>query len=132
MRIRNPPSPQDDVCGDRAALVDWGGMSESVVGSISQANPNADTPITPGTPSSKMAKLVASRVYGQGTQPTHTKASGGSAKDVFESLGDHPALSPGLIHSKSQPAGLPFYRNPAQQVEVATTIAVGRTLDVRG
>ncbi len=115
-------------------------MSDAVVGSIS----NAATPATQrvrvesddGLRSTKMAKLVASRVYGQapGHAGSATRLAADSVTDVFESIQTErkPTQAAHSSRTSHGKGSLPFYQNPAQQVEVATVIAVGRTLDVKG
>jgi hypothetical protein len=120
--------------------LDTGTMSSPIIGSITNAE-QGNTPQTSDTTRSpKLAKLVASRVYGQSNLATNATSktaiglpSQRTVDDFFESsVYTAPSVAQHQTHAVNQTVGLPFYRNPAQQVEVATAIAVGRTLDVRG
>lgn len=76
--------------------------------------------------SSRLAGLIASRVY---ASPDNSARPPRTIIDSID-LGSHPTA--GQACPAHAEAAIPFYTNPARRNEVATQIALGRSLDVQG
>ncbi|RMH13380.1 MAG: hypothetical protein D6695_04145 [Planctomycetota bacterium] len=95
-------------------------IPDPVVGSI---GPESHLPHA--RPGPKLAALVASRLYANAQHSASTPA----ARDIADLAS--------AVESQARPThrpdnnALPFYTNPAMRNEVATSIALGRALDVK-
>lgn len=76
--------------------------------------------------SSRLAGLIASRVYASADGPGLPKRTIVDSID----LGAVPAFE--QPRAAKTEAAIPFYTNPARRNEVATQIALGRSLDING
>lgn len=76
--------------------------------------------------SSRLAGLIASRVY------TSPEGSARPPRTIVDSIDFGSPPSAGQPRPAQADAAIPFYTNPARRNEVATQIALGRSLDVNG
>lgn len=80
----------------------------------------------PNARSSRLAGLIASRVYAS------PEGSARPQRTIIDSIDLGPAPAPGQPQAARPDSAIPFYTNPARRNEVATHIALGRSLDVSG
>lgn len=108
-------------------------MSTDVPGSIAgsirpEASVASSSAHAGGTHTPKLAGLIASRVYRSVARP-----AGNPGRAIADAID---LSSAAAASARSGPRALngaiPFYTNPARANEVATEIALGRELDVKG